>query len=151
MRMAMRMIVPAAAAAMLAAAAPALARGDGEDNALRDRETSRIIIVTDKDRGRHIEAQGEAGGRVHVYSLDRDALIACGDDRRVIERSSPDGHDRTKVVLCTRGAELSAEDRSVRLEHVLERIQHMDGLSDSSKERVTAALRGAIEELRNTH
>jgi hypothetical protein len=149
MRMAMPIFVSAAAA--LALAAPASARGDGEGTVLRDKDT-RIVIVTDEHRdGRHEDVRVGDGSRVRVYSLDRDHLVDCGADRRIIDRSAPDGREHSKVVLCTRGEEVSSEDRSARLEHVLERIQHMDGLSDSSKERVTAALRGAIEELRNSH
>jgi hypothetical protein len=142
----------AAAAAALAVAAPASAKGDDEATTARDNQTSRIVIVTDAHRdGRHDDARLEEGRRFRIYSLDRDNLVDCGADQKVIERSSPDGREHSKVVLCTRGEVASAEERSVRLEHVLERIQHMDGLSDSSKERVTAALRGAIEELRNSH
>ena len=147
MRMAMLILASAAAAAL--AAGPASARADETTN-VRDRDTARIIVLTDEHRDGRPEA-GAAGDHVRVYSLDRDHLVDCGADRRVIERSSPDGREHSKVVLCTRGEEVSAEERSTRLEHVMERIQHMDGLSESSKERVTAALRGAIEELRNAH
>ena len=149
MRMASLILASAAAAAALAVAVPASA-GTDEGTALRDRDTARIIVLTDEHRDGRPEG-ARAGDHVRVYSLDRDHLVDCGADRRIIERSSPDGHEHSKVVLCTRGEEVSAEERSARLEHVLERIQHMDGLSDSSKERVTAALRGAIEELRNAH
>jgi hypothetical protein len=135
-------------AAVLAAAtlaAPAYARGGAEDNVVTGDGNARVIILTDRH---HQPADGADGHRVRVFGLNGDGEIDCGADHRVIERSSPDGHEHSKIVLCGR-TDLSADERSARLEHVLERIQHMDGLSDSSKERVAAALRGAIEELRS--
>ena len=141
----------AGALAAAALAAPAFAQGEHDGStAVRDNDT-RVIVMTDRHH-----AEGEAddqlrpGRRFRVYGGNGAEMIDCGGDRHVTERSSPDGHERTKVVICG-NTQLSAEARSERLEHVLERIQHMDGLSDASKERVTAALRGAIEELRNTH
>jgi hypothetical protein len=163
--MRMHMIVPAAAAALLAAAAPALARGQATASAVAvapgpdgtivtnvddsHGKTDRLIILERHGAGPDGLAAGERR-KVRVYSMN-DANLADCADHPFVDRSSADGRERTKIVLCTRGEEVSSEDRSARLEHVLERIQHMDGLSDASKERVTAALRGAIEELRNSH
>ena len=141
----------AAAIAAAAFAVPAFAQADHDGGTvLRDNDT-RVIVVTDRH---HVDGEADdqlrPGRRFRVYGGNGAELINCGGDRHVTERSSQDGHERTKVVICG-NTELSAEARSERLEHVLERIQHMDGLSDASKERVTAALRGAIEEMRNTH
>jgi hypothetical protein len=136
----------AAALAAATLAAPAYGRGGSEDDVVTSDGNARVIILTDRD---HRPADGADGHRVRVLSMNGDGEIDCGADHRVIERSSPDGHEHSKIVLCGR-TDLSTEERSARLEHVLERIQHMDGLSDASKERVAAALRGAIEELRTT-
>jgi hypothetical protein len=141
-------LIFAASIAAAALSAPAFARGGPEDTVVTGDDNARVIILTDRHHG-PAEGAPADGRRIRVYGLNGDGEIACGADHRVIERSSPDGHEHSKVVLCGH-TELSAEERSARLEHVLERIQHMDGLSDSSKERVTAALRGAIEELRSS-
>lgn len=139
-------LVTAAAAAL---GPPAFASDKNDGTALRDKDTS-IVILTDRHGDRREGDRDAEGGRLHVYSLDEANLVECGADRRIIERSSPDGRDHSKVVLCTRGEQVSAADRSARLERLLDRIQHMDGLSDSSKARVTAALREAIEQERST-
>jgi hypothetical protein len=136
-------------AAALAAAtltAPAYARGGPEDNVVTGDGNARVIILNEKHQGATEDADGH---RVRVLTVNGDDVVDCsGADHRVVERSSPDGREHSKIVLCGR-TDLTAEERSARLEHVLERIQHMDGLSDASKERVAAALRGAIEELRS--
>ncbi|HEX4737933.1 MAG TPA: hypothetical protein VH331_10260 [Allosphingosinicella sp.] len=87
----------------------------------------------------------QGGG--HPYQLS--ALESCGGVRPLVDQSSADGHDRTKIVICD--GQASGADNIARLEHVLERVQHMDALSDASRERVAAALREAIEQLRSAH
>ena len=138
-----------AAIAAAAFAVPAAAQGNN-DGPTVVRDNDRVIVMTDRHRVSGNEGQLPEGRRFRVYGGNGEEMGDCGADRHVVDRSSPDGHERTKVIICGH-TELSAEERSARLEHVLERIQHMDGLSDASKDRVTAALRGAIEELRNTH
>ena len=157
MTMATRILAAAAAAASFAIAAPALASGqtppapDASVTAVHDGEgqNERVIILTDQ----HREHGGTAAGsdehrRVRVYGMGSAHMADC--DHPIVDHATPDGNNRTRVIVCER-RELSAADRSTQLEHVMERIQHMDGLSDSSKERVTAALREAIDQLRNTH
>jgi hypothetical protein len=139
-------------AAAAAFAAPAFAAGqDGTTTTVRDRDgqAERVIVLTDR-HGQHgpDDAAAESDRRVRVFSMGDGHMADCGADHpALVDRGSADGHERTRVVLCGH-RELSAADRSVQLEHVLDRVQHMDGLSDSSKERVTAALREAIDQLR---
>src|SRR3954470_6159562 len=114
-----RLLACAAAAAI---AAPALASGvatatatatgpDGTSvTTVHDGDgaggTERVIVLTDRHHGDGPEgaADGERH-RVRVFNVDGDHLADCGPDRRVIDRTSPDGHERSKVVICTRGGE----------------------------------------------
>ena len=156
MTMAVRIIAAAATASALAIAAPAIAAGqtssttstvvtDGHDEGQHER----VIVLTDQLREHGGSEAGAAGNRrVRVYGMG--ANMAECTDKPLVDHATPDGHERTRVVVCG-DRQLSAADRSTQLEHVMERIQHMDGLSDASKERVTAALREAIDQLRNTH
>lgn len=77
------------------------------------------------------------------------ALERCGAARPLVDQSSADGQDRTKIIVCDGHA--SGAENVARLEHVLDRVQHMDALPDASRERVVAALREAIEQLRSAH
>jgi hypothetical protein len=86
-------------------------------------------------------------GGARPYRLS--AIESCGAARPLVDPSGADGHDRTKIILC--GDDASSADNVARLEHVLERVQHMDALSDASRERAAAALREAIEQLRSAH
>ncbi|HEY1606589.1 MAG TPA: hypothetical protein VGF77_13435 [Allosphingosinicella sp.] len=120
----------------------------GPDRAANAGETSRIIRFRTED--------GAAGGIAdsrHVLMLDAGnglrqlALEDCGGAAPLVDRTDGDGHDRTRILLCGNHAGGPA-DRSDELEHMLERLQDMDGLSDSIKLRVSADLRDAIEQLR---
>jgi hypothetical protein len=155
--MAVRILAAAATASALAIAAPAIAAGqassttstivtDGHDG---EGQHERVIVLTDQLREHGgSEAGADGNRRVRVYGMG--AHMPDCTDQPLVDHATPDGHERTRVVLCGH-RQLSAADRSTQLEHVMERIQHMDGLSDASKERVAAALREAIDQLRNTH
>ena len=159
MTMAARILATTAGAAALAIATPAISGGqssaapDSVVTNVHDGEGQheRVIVLTDRLRE---HGQNEAGSdqhrRLRVYGLDGANVTGCADRPPLVDHATPDGHERTRVIVCER-RELSAAERSTQLEHVMDRIQHMDGLSDSSKERVTAALREAIDQLRNTH
>jgi len=103
------------------------------------------VIICRRGEGPHPDGERQ---RVRVFGMNGPDGVDCNPDHPLVDRSSPDGHDRTKVIICGHG-EATIADRTARLEHVIERIQHMDGLPDSSKDRVTAALREAIEQLHN--
>ncbi|MEA3001659.1 MAG: hypothetical protein QOH81_447 [Sphingomonadales bacterium] len=144
----------AAAAAAVAFAVPAFAAGEtgtSTTTSIRDNdgEVERVIVLTDRHREHQAEDGAAAEGRrVRIFNMNDAHVADCAADHPpLVDRGSADGHDRTRIVLCGH-RELSAADRSAQLERVLERVQHMDGLSDSSKERVTAALREAIDQLR---
>src|SRR6476661_8515076 len=159
MTMAIRILASAATAGALALAAPAVAGGQTspapETNSVTpnggDGSSERVIILSDRlrDHGQN-DSASDQHRRLRVYGLDGANVAGCTDRPPLVDHATPDGHERTRVIVCER-RELSAAERSTQLEHVMDRIQHMDGLSDSSKERVTAALREAIDQLRNAH
>lgn len=99
----------------------------------------------------HVERDGKAGDgerHVRVMRLDGDDLENCGGER--IVRSETGGeNDKTKVIICSKG-ELTQAQRVEKIEKVLTRLQASDDLSAEQKERVTAALRRAIEDMRTT-
>jgi hypothetical protein len=59
--------------------------------------------------------------------------------------------ERTRIVICSRGDEMAAADRTRRLEEALERIRGDEHLSPEHRARVEAALQGAIARLRETN
>ena len=58
-------------------------------------------------------------------------------------------NDKTKVIICSE-EQLTEAQRIEKIEKVLDRIQSNGELSAEHKERVTAALRRAIEDMRTT-
>lgn len=134
-------------------------RGDGGVLVLRardgrtyrvDGESRRAFVVRVKDG---IAERHEGGplvlqlrrGDGHAYRLS--ALETCGGAEPLVDRSSPDGHRRT-VICGDHGP--GAAGRIAQLEDILARMRQMEGLSESNRERVVAALREAIDQLRNT-
>ena len=150
-------LASAAAAAAFALAAPACAapQASEPDSTTTTTETHNgdgqtVFVLTNRHRGPGQEPAGADGqNRVRIFKLMGANAADC-TEKPLVDQASPDGHDRTKILICGQG-ELSAADRSAKLEHMMERVQHMDGLSDESKERLTAALREAIEQLHNAH
>lgn len=97
----------------------------------------------------HVERDGKAGDgerHVRVMRLDGDRLADCGGEE-VVRSETGDENDKTKVIICSKG-ELTQAQRVEKIEKVLTRIQANDDLSAEQKERVTAALRRAIEDMR---
>lgn len=95
-------------------------------------------------------AHADGGPRVRAFAMHGGELADClGGDREVTE--SNEGGKHSKVILCTRGgAEANPAQRVERLEQALSRLTSSDQLTAEQKERVTAALREAIEKLRTT-
>jgi hypothetical protein len=136
-------------------------RGDGgaivlrakDGRTFRVQDQDHVMVLRAKDGGtyrvespaRAFTIRGGDGRGVELSSVE-----ACDAARPIVDHSTVDEHDRTKIILCDHGA-AAAGDRSAQLEQVLERVQNMEGLSDSSRERVVTALREAIEQLRSGH
>ena len=158
--------------------APGIAHPHPEEDGVSTK-TEKVIVIREGD-GKHdgktkrirtfrIEGDGAAGPngerirtfRVHrdgkagdgerhvrVLRLDGDRLADCGGEE-VVRSETGDDKDKTKVIICSKG-ELTEAQRIEKIEKVLTRIQSNDDLSAEHKERVTAALRRAIEDMRTT-
>ena len=133
-------LAAAAAAILLAAAAapPVLAHDRGDHH----ERTERIIIMSDSAHG------PETAGRVHALDHDGARIVDCAGNHKVVDQSTGEGRERTRIVLCDHG-NATAADRAQRLEHALARIEANDELSSEHKAQVSAALREAIERLRS--
>ncbi len=111
------------------------------------------VIICRRGDGPHAGQHGgpgpEGGPRIRAFAMNGGDLADClGGERNVTE--SNDNGQHSKVILCTRGGEASPAQRVERLEHALSRLTSSDQLTAEQKERVTAALREAIERLRTT-
>src|SRR4051812_33317383 len=128
MSMPTRILASAAAAAALAVAAPALAGGQASSTqetnvtSVRDGEAhnERVIVLTDRLRDHGQDAGSDEHRRVRVYGMDGADMAGCAD-HPLVDQATPDGHERTRVLVCGH-RQLSAADRSTQLEHVMERI-----------------------------
>jgi hypothetical protein len=127
----------------LAFASPGFAHDEGKAGD-HDR-VEKVIVITDHRDGEHADRSGDRGPRVRAFSMDGMNVVDCGGDRSVTESS--DNGRRTRIVLCGR-REGNPAMRVERLEQVLGRLTSSDQLTPEQKERVTAALREAIERLR---
>ena len=101
----------------------------------------------------HIERHGDHGkdgGRhVRAFRIDGDNMIDCDGEKTEVDESTGGERERTRVVICGKG-DLNAAQRIERLEQALGRINANQELSVEHKEKVTAALREAMERLRAT-
>src|SRR5688500_14398649 len=133
-----------------------LREGEGGEN----RGKRRIRTFHVEGDGKHgdgavrtirIQRRGDhagAGPRVRAFHMgDGARLLDCGGERTEVDEST--GNDRTRIVFCGK-SDLSAAQRIEKLEKALDRINANDELSAEHKDKVTAALRGAIERLRTT-
>lgn len=125
----------ALAFALAASSAPAQEAPDA------GRKTEKIVIVE--------RAGAHGDGQTHRFRIEGgDEFIAkCEGSKDEVAEASPDGKERTRIVLCGHN-QLSAAERADRLEHVLSRLESRDDLSAEQKARVTAALREAIDKVR---
>lgn len=92
----------------------------------------------------------DGGPRVRAFAMHGGELADClGGERQVTETN--EGGKHGKVIICSRGgAAANPAQRVERLEQALSRLTSSDQLTAEQKERVTAALREAIERLRTT-
>ncbi|HEV2818161.1 MAG TPA: M56 family metallopeptidase [Allosphingosinicella sp.] len=113
------------------------------------REHSRRVIVM-SHRG---DGHGDHADHLRRFELHRDgghgAEIVIPDCQggQADEVNEGGDHDRTRIVLCSRGAATPAQ-RAERLARVRDRLANDDELSAEQKARVTAALDREIARLR---
>ena len=166
------------AIAGLALGAPVIAHPHGEEDRA-ETKVEKVIILREGDlkhegkgkrlRSFHIEGDGAAGHdgkRVRTFHIERDGkhgdaerhvrvmrfdggLLEDCDGNEVVRSETGDDKDKTKVIICSKD-QLTEAQRVEKIEKVLTRIQSNDRLSAEHKERVTAALRRAIEDMRTT-
>lgn len=103
----------------------------------------------------HIERRGDHGkdGERHVraFRIDGANMLDCDGEKTEVDEATGGESERmrTRVVICGKG-DLNAAQRIERLEQALGRINANAELSAEHKEKVTAALREAMERLRAT-
>jgi hypothetical protein len=71
----------------------------------------------------------------------------CGEGQRT-DVNEGDDHERTRVILCSRGGSATPAERAERLRQVRDRLAGDSDLSAEQKARVTAALDREIARLR---
>jgi len=132
------------------------AHGDHEGHADHER---RVIIMTDHHGDGDHAAHGDHGDHgVRTFTLHRGdgghlamggnfEMSDCGDGQRT-DVNEGDGHERTRVILCSRGGSATPAERAERLTRVRDRLAGDSELSAEQKARVTAALDREIARLR---
>lgn len=158
--------------------APGIAHPHGEEDGAVTK-TEKVIILREGDskhdgkgkrlRTFHVEGDGKAGDgerRIRTFHIERDGKVGDGErhvrvmrfgegalhdcDGEEVVRSETGGeNDKTKVIICSK-EQLTEAQRIEKIEKALTRIQSNDKLSAEHKERVTAALRRAIDDMRTT-
>jgi hypothetical protein len=123
---------------LVAATAPAQADDKGEQKVQKEK----IVIITD---GHH--ADGESSGAAGHHAM---IMGDCEGDRTEVAGGDEAKGEKAKIVICSRG-NASAEERTKRLEHALERINADDSLSAETKAKITTALRDAITRVNTAH
>ena len=103
----------------------------------------RVEIIRD-GKGEH-HARGPRVRRFEMHGAGR--LIDC-DGGEKVEESAGEGDEKTRVIICRKGAPTAATAK--HLEDALARIRANGHLSDEQKARIDSALRSAIERARST-
>jgi beta-lactamase regulating signal transducer with metallopeptidase domain len=121
---------------------------DGEPGADAHRDhaehSERVIVMTHRGEG---HGDGDHERHVEIHRDGRDVIIPDCDHGQADEVNEGTDHDRTRIVLCSRG-EATPAQRAERLQHVRDRLANDDELSAEQKARVTAALDREIARLR---
>lgn len=142
---------------------------DAPDPELRahrgQREHERVIIMTHRGEGDGAGGHGAHGDhddhdhgdhRVRTFTLHRDGgpmmdghmvMADCGHGQRS-EVSEGEGNERTRVILCSSGADGTPAQHAERLQRVRDRLAGDSDLSAEHKARVIAALDREIARLR---
>ena len=158
--------------------APGIAHPHGDEDSAT-KKVEKIVIIREGDgkhegegkrvRTFHIEGDGAAdadGRRIRTIHLARDGKAGDGErhvrvmrfgagdledcgGHQVVRSETGGENDKTKVIICSED-QLTEAQRIEKIEKVLNRIQGDGQLSVEHKERVTAALRRAIEDMRTT-
>ena len=116
----------------------------GEHNA-HSEHSERVIVMTHRGEG-HGDA-GHAERHVEIHRDGGEVVIPDCHDGQADEINEGTDHERTRIVLCSRG-EATPAQRADRLQHARDRLAGDSELSAEQKARVTAALDREIARLR---
>jgi hypothetical protein len=108
--------------------------------------TERVIVMTDANDH---DRDADGGPRVRAFTLG-DGGASCSGTKDEVSEQSADGREKTHVLFCVKGDNVSSAERAERLQHALTRIEQNDELSAEHKAKVVAALRDAIARLQAT-
>jgi hypothetical protein len=118
-------------------------------------EGQRIVRESQDSDGRHrrvviCRAGGDArgNGAVRAFSMDGVDVANCAGGQNA--RETEENGQHRQVIVCARDGAASTAMQAERLEQMLGRINSNSELTADQKQRVTAALREAIEQLRTT-
>src|SRR5687768_610460 len=117
--------------------------GKGGERKGKSERVRRFEIIRD-GKGEH-HARGPRVRRFEMHGAGR--LIDC-DGGEKIEESAGEGDEKTRVIICRKGAPTAATAK--HLEDALARIRANGHLSDEQKARIDSALRSAIDRARST-
>ena len=139
------LLVPAAAAVLLAGAAGAALAHPHPDGERDGKKVERIVVIRDGAKGEH---HGKpAGHRVRRFEIHGNGMVDCDGGEKIVDESAGDGDKKTKVIICTKGEPTAAT--AERLEDALARITANDDLSAEQKAKIATALRSAIDRARS--
>jgi len=153
-----------AAALLLAGAGGAASAHPHPEGEGEGKKVERFVIIQDGKDGEHKgkhervrrfeiirDGKGEhhAGGpRVRRFEMHGSGPLIDCDGGEKIEESAGEGDEKTKVIICRKGAPTAATAK--HLEDALARIRANGHLSDEQKARIDSALRSAIDRARST-
>lgn len=104
----------------------------------------------DKVRQITILETGEKGARDgrHIVHLEGGRPMCAGEKTQVVEETGGDDKkEKTKVVICGK-SDIPMAERAAKLQEAIDRVQANENLSAEHRERVTTALRQAMDRLR---
>lgn len=113
---------------------------DGDGKAGEGREIHTFHIVRD--------SKGGPGQGVHAFAMADGAGLKCDDADKLVDESAGDDKEKTKVVICSKGA--TPAQAAERLEQAIAKINSNSEISAEHKARITAALRAAIDRARTS-
>lgn len=91
----------------------------------------------------HIVRDGKGGPGVQALALADGAALKCDDGDKLVDESAGDDKEKTKVVICSKGA--TPAQAAERLEQAIAKINSNSEISAEHKARIIAALRAAID------
>jgi len=137
-----KLSIVAGAALAIAGAALAHPHPEGDKDG---KKVEKFIMITE-----HADDKGkgpDGAKRVRTFHIDRDTLAACAGGRKLVDESAGDDKEKTKVIICSKDGDAKVD--AERLEEALSRINSNESISAEHKEKITAALREAIEKARS--